>query len=504
MPSPPNRRLLDCGHTALSESSSCTICQDSSYHMPWEDFEHHAGQIAKWISNYHASITEHPVASTSRPGDLRNKLPDRPPLSGTPLEHLPDRLNEVILPGITHWQSPHFYAYFPSNISGPGILGEMLSAGLGVQGMLWKTSPSCTELETHMMDWLVHAMDLPKSFLSTETGGGVIQDSASSAVLSAIIAAREKATQGQSNIDGLTQPLVAYCSTQTHSSIEKAIRIAGIGSANLRTLPVRSDYSLDAGALRTAIREDSAAGLLPFFICATVGTTSSNAMDPVREAGLVAHESGAWYHVDAAMSGTAALCPEFRHLFDGLELADSYCFNPHKWMMTNFDCSCLFVKKKSDLVNSLAINPEYLQTDESKSGTVIDYRDWQIPLGRRFRALKLWLVLQYYGLEGLQYHIRYHVDLAQTLAAWITSERRLKLDVEPALNLLCFSHSRGEVATRKLLQEINASGKAFMTHTVLDGRYVIRWCIGSSRTTIEHIEETWKTVKLLLDGPELN
>lgn len=488
----------ECGHVTVSDSDACTICDGVSYHMSTDEFQVNAEKLAAWIANYHSSIEDYPVASNVAPGEVRSNLPDRPPTSGEPFEAILEQIDNLVLPGITHWQSPNFYAYFPSNISGPGILGEMLSAGLGVQGMVWKTSPACTEIETHMMDWLVRAMDLPEAFLSTGSGGGVIQDSASSAVLTAIIAAREKATNGKSNQTGLSRPLVAYCSNQTHSSVEKAIRIAGIGSDNLRLIDVDSTFAMIPEALESAIAEDEIAGLQPFFVCSTIGTTSSNAMDPVRMIGEIANRHSIWHHVDAAMSGTASICPEFRHVFDGLELADSYCFNPHKWMMTNFDCSCLYVRDRDELIRSLAINPEYLRTNESSSGRVIDYRDWQIPLGRRFRALKLWFVIRYYGLEGLRYHIRYHVDLSQTVATWIAEEHDLVLDVPPALNLTCFSHVDGDEATQVLLNKINESGRAYLTHTILGDKYVIRWCIGSARTTVQHVKETWNLIQSLL------
>ena len=307
-------------------------------------------------------------------------------------------VDRIVLPGITHWQHPSFFAYFPCNNSGPSILGELLSAGLGVQGMLWSTSPACTEIETHVLDWLVDMLGLPECFRSSSSGGGVIQDSASSAALCAVLAARERATGYLSGDQGLTRPLTAYVSTQAHSSIEKAVRIAGLGSDHLRLVPVDERYAMRADALAELVRADRSAGRTPCFVAATVGTTSSNALDPLRAIGEICRREGLWLHVDAAMAGTAALCPELRGIQDGLELADSYCFNPHKWMFTNFDCDCFWVADRSALVRTLSILPEYLRNAATESGKVIDYRDWQVPLGRRFRALKLWFVIRWYGV----------------------------------------------------------------------------------------------------------
>ncbi len=494
----PTSELRSCGHTIISrDDAECTICAGTSFHMSPDEFLRHADDAVKWVANYHSNVESFPVLSTVLPGETRSQLPTLPPDKGESFSEMLSDMDDVVLPGITHWQSPNFYAYFPSNISGPSILGELISAGISVQGMLWKTSPACTEIEAHVLDWLVHAMGLPSHYLSSAEGGGVIQDSASSAVLCALIAAREKATDGRVNKEGCSQPLVAYASSQTHSSVEKAIRIAGVGSDNLRSIPVDDNFAMRPDLLAVQIRRDLDAGLIPFFACGTVGTTSSNAMDPIRSIGELCREYGLWYHVDAAMSGSAALCPEFRYLFDGLELADSYNFNPHKWMMTNFDCSCLFVRDRRTLIESLSINPEYLHTEEYASGEVFDYRDWQVPLGRRFRALKLWFVLRHYGLDGLRYHVRYHVDVCQTLAQWIDSHPDFELVVPPVLNLLCFALKSGGGDTRRLLDAVNTSGKAYMTHTVLDGTFVIRWCVGNARTTFNHVAETWQTVRTL-------
>ena len=357
-------------------------------------------------------------------------------------------LDRVIVPGVTHWQSPDFYAFFPSNNSGPSILGELLSAGLAVQGMMWTTSPAATELETHVMDWLIDMLGLPEAYRSSGTGGGVIQDTASSASLCALIAARERATDFAVNESGGNGRLVAYTSNQAHSSIEKAVRIAGIGSDNLRLIDVDETFAMRPEALSAQIETDRGGGLVPAFVCATVGTTSSNGIDPVTEIGRICRDNGLWLHVDAAMSGTAAICPEYRYLNDGLELADSYCFNPHKWMFTNFDCDCFWVADRAALIKSLSILPDYLRNRASESGAVIDYRDWQVPLGRRFRALKLWMVIRHYGIEGLQHHVRRHIELAQQLAGQIRESEGFELAVEPPLNLVLLPPRRRRRAQR--------------------------------------------------------
>jgi aromatic-L-amino-acid decarboxylase len=403
-------------------------------------------------------------------------------------------VGEKILPGITHWQSPNFFAYFPANASGPSILGELLSAALGVQGMLWATSPACTELETHVLDWLVDMLGLPAAFRSDSKGGGVIQDTASSASLCALLAARERATGFESDRKGCSGGLIAYASTQAHSSIEKAVRIAGLGSDNLHLIDVDDTFAMHPELLREKIVEDRNAGLVPCFVCATVGTTSSNAMDPLPAIGETCREEGIWLHVDAAMSGTAALCPELRFIHDGLEFADSYCFNPHKWMFTNFDCDCFYVADRATLVRTLSILPEYLRNKATESGAVIDYRDWHIPLGRRFRALKLWFVIRHYGVEGLQYHVRRHVDLARGFVRQIEESNRFKLAAPAPLNLVCFRHTGGDDINRRLLDALNRSGRIYLTHTVLGDRFTLRFCIGQTGTGESHVDNAWELI----------
>ncbi|HLO07006.1 MAG TPA: pyridoxal-dependent decarboxylase, partial [Terriglobales bacterium] len=460
---------------------------DKTFHMTPEEFRRHGHAVVDWIADYYGRIESYPVLSRAQPGQIRASLPADPPAEGESFPAILADMEKLILPGITHWQSPNFYAYFPSNASGPAILGDLLSSGLGVQGMLWATSPACTELETHVLDWLVHMLGLPQKFLSTSSGGGVIQDTASSASLCALLAARERATDFASNRRGCDGKLVAYTSSQAHSSLEKGAQIAGIGRDNLRLVEVDETFAMRPEALARQIEQDRGAGLVPFFVCATVGTTSSNAIDPVPEIARVCGEHKLWLHVDAAMSGTAALCPEFRHTHAGVESADSYCFNPHKWMFTNFDCDCFYVADRKALIQTLSVLPEYLRNQATETGAVIDYRDWQIPLGRRFRALKLWFVIRHYGVEGLQHHIRQHVAWAQKFAVWVRKDERFELAAPAPLNLVCFRHRGGDQINQSLMDHLNRSGDLYLTHTRLDSRLTLRLCVGQTNTKERHV-----------------
>ncbi len=404
-------------------------------------------------------------------------------------------MTDVVLPGVTHWQSPNFFAYFPANASGPAILGDLLSSALGVQGMLWATSPACTELETQVLDWLVPMLGLPEKFLSTSAGGGVIQDTASSSSLCAMLAARERATNYRTNRRGGETGLVAYTSSQAHSSMEKAAMVAGIGLENLRLIEVDERFAMKTELLAKQIAQDRDAGLTPFFVSATVGTTSSNALDPLPAIGAICRESDLWFHVDAAMSGTAALCPEFRYIQDGIELADSYTFNPHKWMFTNFDCNCFYVANRKALIDTLSILPEYLRNQATESGEVFDYRDWHIPLGRRFRSLKLWFVIRHYGVEGLQFHVRRHVEIAQQFLEWLRQDDRFEIAAPAPLNLVCFRYRGGDEKNEELMNRLNRSGDLYLTHTRLDGRFTLRFCVGQTNTTEQHVRKAWKRIQ---------
>ena len=478
----------------------------TTYHMSAEAFRKHGYAVIDWIAKYMQEVETYPVMSPVKPGDVRAKLPAQPPQHGEPFEQMLRDVNDIIMPGITHWQSPNFFGFFPANVSGPSILGDLLASGLGVQGMLWATSPACTELETHVLDWLVDMLGLPERFKSTSAGGGVIQDTASSSTLCALLAGRERATGFDVNEHGANRKLIAYCSNQAHSSVEKAVKIAGLGRANLRLIEVDESFAMRPESLAQAIAQDKAAGNVPCFVCATVGTTSSNGLDPVRAIGEICQQqtpeaSGGpaiWLHVDVAMSGTAALCPEFRYIHDGMELADSYCFNPHKWMFTNFDCDCFYVADRAALIKTLSVLPEYLKNKASDSGggAVIDYRDWHIPLGRRFRSLKLWFVIRHYGIEGLQHHVREHVKLAQEFASWAEADNRFELAVKPPLNLVCFRLSQGgDETNQRLLDALTRSGKLFLTHTKLNDKLTLRFSIGQTNTERRHVEQAWALIQ---------
>ena len=464
-------------------------------HMSPDEFRRWGHEAVEWVARYMESLEDFPVLAQVAPGDIRRALPTHPPEVAEPFAAVLRDMDEIIMPGVTHWQSPRFFAYFPANASGPAILGELLSAGLGVQGMLWSTSPACTELETHMMDWLVELLGLPERFLSTGAGGGVIQDSASSATLCALLAARGRATSGLVNRVGVDRRLVVYATSQAHSSVEKAARIAGLGSEAVRRVAVDGAYAMRPDHLERLVSEDLDAGRVPCMVLATVGTTSSNAMDPVAAVAEVCRRYQVWLHVDAAMSGTAAICPELRFINDGLEGADSYCVNPHKWMLVNFDCDAFYVADRAALVDALGILPEYLRNEATESGAVIDYRDWQIPLGRRFRALKLWATIRCYGAEALRSHVRQHVALAREFAGWVAEDPSYELSAPVSLNLVCFRHLGGDEVNQRILDHVNRSGELFLTHTRLDDRLVIRVSIGGTWTGRRHVVQAWEAIR---------
>lgn len=462
----------------------------TSYHMTPDELRRWGHEVVDWVADYLATVEQHRVLPDVTPGDVRSWLPPAPPERPEPFGEVLADLDRVVLPGTTHWQHPGFHAYFPANTSGPGILADIVSSGLGTQGMLWQTGPALTEIETHVLDWAVDLLGLPDRFRSTGAGGGVIQDSASSATLCALLAARERALQRGASRD----ELVVYASTQAHSSLEKGARIAGLRPDQVRLVDVDESFALRPDLLAATVDEDRAAGRVPCLVMATIGTTSSLAVDPVDRIAPVAEAAGMWLHVDGAMAGSAAVCPEHRHQQAGLERADSYVFNPHKWLFTTFDCSCFFVADRRPLIEALSILPEYLRNAATQSGAVVDYRDWQVPLGRRFRALKLWFVLRWYGAEGLRHHVREHVRLAGELATRIEADPRLALAAPARLNLVCFRHVDGDDTTEALHHELNATGRVYLTHTRLADRYVIRASIGAWTTERRHVDTLWALV----------
>ena len=427
-------------------------------------------------------------------GEIKSKLPDNPPLSGEKIEDIFSDFKEIILPGITHWQHPSFHAYFPGNSSKPSVLAEMLTATLGVQAMIWNTSPSAAELEEQMMEWFKQMMALPEKWT------GSIQNGASDSTLNAILTAREQVSHFSTNATGITHnKLRVYCSEQAHSSIDKAMAIAGLGKNNLIKIKVDENFALEVNDLERHIIEDIEKGLQPLMVIAAIGTTGSTAIDPLESIGKIAKKYKLWLHVDAALAGTALLLPEMRWIAKGLENVDSYVFNPHKWMFTNFDASVYFVKDKAALINTFSETPEYLKTKEDQQ--VNNYRDWGVPLGRRFRALKLWFVIRSFGVNGLQEKIKLHLELSQQFKRWVEQSSGFKLMAPVPLNTICFRHtienkSKDELnfLNEQLLEKINATGKAYLTHTKLNGWFTLRLVVGQTNVTLRHVQKVWKLI----------
>jgi aromatic-L-amino-acid decarboxylase len=475
---------------ASRNSEDATGSARRSYHMPAEEFRRHGHALVEWVADYLAGVEQRPIRSGVRPGEVRAALPASAPESPEPFEAVLADLDAAVMPGITHWQHPGWFAYFPANTSGPSVLGELVAAGLGVQGMLWSTSPAVTEVESLVLDWLVELMGLPASWrMDTGPGGGVLQGSASDAVHTALVVARDGAVRAGHD----ARRLVAYGSSQAHSSIEKGARVAGF--EQLRLLEVDDRLALDPATLRTAVDRDLADGLVPCALVSTVGTTGTNAVDPVRALGEVAREHAMWHHVDAAYAGAAMVCPELRHHQDGLELVDSYTFNAHKWLFTNFDCSAFWVADRRRLVEALSVLPPYLRNEASESGEVVDYRDWHVPLGRRFRSLKLMFVLRSYGAEGIRHHLREHVRLARSLAARVEASPRLSLVAPVPFALVCFRHVDGNDATAALVEAVNATGRCYVTPSVLpDGTAYVRVSVGQTSTEQRHLDALWEAV----------
>ena len=467
--------------------------------MTPEEFRRYGRQAVDWIADYYERIESFPVLSRSEPGEIRAALPAAAPERGEPFENVLRDLDDIVLPGITHWQHPSFFAFFPANASGPAILGDLLASGLGVQGMLWATSPAATELETHVLDWFATLLGLPERFLSSGEGGGVIQHTASDAALVALLAALHRVSGGTTEHDGVgTGRYAVYTSAQTHSSVEKACRIAGLGSDALRKIDIDpATLAVNPTLLREAIEADVRRGIVPALVVASVGATGTGAIDPVRELGEIAREHGAWLHVDAAWAGVAAVAPELRWINDGVELADSYSTNPHKWLLTNFDCDTFWVADRAALVGALSILPEYLRNAATESGAVIDYRDWHVPLGRRFRALKLWAVIRWYGAEGLRDHVRNGVGMAQDFAGWVAEDDRFELLAPHELSLVTFRLRAGNDATRALMDAANKSGRMYLTHTLVDGRVALRMAIGATLTESRHVRAAWELLARL-------
>lgn len=465
--------------------------------MTPEEFRSHAHLLVDWMADYLGEVGKYPVKPSIQPGDIKKQLPSAVPPTGEPFEAIFKDFENIILPGMTHWQHPQFYAYFPSGSSEPSILGEMLATTLGAQCMIWLTSPSAEELEERMMEWLRDAIGLPREFT------GVIQDSSSSATLVALLSAREWKSNYAVNQSGFTgrERFRVYTSTQAHSSVDKDVRIAGFGIDNLVKIDTDKDFALRADALEAAIVADKTNGFTPLCVVSTIGTTSSTAIDPIADISKICRKHGLWHHIDASYAGSALLCPELRWMSQGAEQCDSFVFNPHKWLFTHFDCSAYFVRDKQALVNTFSIMPEYLKTAEDK--LVNNYRDWGVPLGRRFRALKLWFVLRTYGLEGLQQRLRDHIAYGQWVKQQVETTPGFELMAPAPLNLVCFRvHPIGpdddaklDELNLRLIQRLNASGKILLTQTKLDNKVVLRFVAGQAHATLDTVKRGWLLIR---------
>lgn len=455
--------------------------------MNWTDFAGWGRRVADWAADYHQTLRQRPVRAQVKPGEILNALPEAPPELAEEMEKIFADFEKIVLPGMTHWQHPRFFAYFPANASPPSMLAEYLVTAMAAQCMLWQTSPAATEMETRMMDWLRQAVGLPGSFT------GVIQDSASTATLAAVLTMRERALSWDGNKAGLSgQPrLRVYSSNEVHTSIDRAIWISGIGQDNLVRIPVNGPRrSMDPQALRAAIEADLAAGFRPAGIIACTGGTGVGASDDVGAVVTVAKDFGLYVHLDAAWAGAAMIVPEHRDLWEGVDGVDSMVFNPHKWLGAQFDCSAHFVRDPEDLVRTLAIRPEYLKTHGHDG--IVNYSEWSVPLGRRFRALKLWFLMRSYGLEGLRGRLRNHVDWSAALAERLRAEPDFEITSEPVLSLFSFRFAPEgardlDTLNQRLVDTINDDGRIYLTQTLLDGAKVVRFQVGQFDCTQEDV-----------------
>jgi aromatic-L-amino-acid/L-tryptophan decarboxylase len=459
-----------------------------------EDFRSEAHKLVDWIADYYKNAAVYPVKSLITPGDVSARLPSMAPENAESFAEVFRDFEDIIIPGMTHWQSPRFFAYFPANSSLPSMLGEMLTAALGAQCMKWETSPAATELEEVVMRWLQQMTGLPADFK------GVIQDSASTATLCAILTAREKLTGFSVNEHGLKdQPVLrVYCSAEAHSSIDKAVRIAGIGHENLVKIPVDEKFSMNTGALRESIKADIEQGYTPLCVVAAIGTTGCTAVDPLDPIASLCRQFGIWLHIDAAFAGSALLLPEYRWMIKGVEYADSFVFNPHKWLFTNFDCSAYFIRDSETLIRTFQLVPEYLKSQVFAQAN--DYSNWGIQLGRRFRALKLWFVIRMFGVTGLQEKLRYHINLAAEFENRLKRTGEYEIMAPRIFNVVCFRFNPSrhfndiiiDQLNENLLMEMNKTGKVYMTHTRLNGKYTLRIVIAQTNTKKEDMDEAWQ------------
>nr|AZM69445.1 tyrosine decarboxylase [Asarum sp. XW-2018] len=483
-----------------SETSS-----DKFQPMDPEDFRKQVHRTVDFIADYYKNIESYPVLSPVEPGFLLSQLPNIAPINAEPLEAVLRDVEKYIIPGLLHWVSPNFFAYFPLTTSTAGFIGEMLCSAFNALGFNWIASPAGTELEMVVMDWMANIFGLPPSFSFSGTGGGVIHSSTSEAILCTVVAARDRVLARLE--PGSLSKLVAYGSDQTHSVFGKACRIAGIAPCNIRLLETSpnvksAECSLSPVLLRRTMEDDVAAGLIPFYVCATVGTTSTTAVDPVREVAEVASNYTAWVHIDAAYAGSACICPEFRHHLDGVELVDSISISPYKWLLSHLDCCCVWVRHPDFLMKSLSLDGEYIQNSFSDSKNVVDYKDWQIGLTRRFRALRLWVILRCYGVANLQAHIRSDVELAKMFEQLVVQDPRFEVVVPRKFGLVCFrlgtrgcNSDRVDELNESLLKAVNSTGRVYMTHTKVGGAYILRFVVGVVSTEERHVAAAWDLIK---------
>ncbi|KAK1609436.1 hypothetical protein QYE76_033109 [Lolium multiflorum] len=476
-----------------------------------EDVRAYLHKAVDFISDYYTNIESMPVLPNVKPGYLQNELGASPPTYSAPFDVSMKELRTSVVPGMTHWASPNFFAFFPSTNSAAAIAGDLIASAMNTVGFTWQASPAATEMEVLALDWLAQLLRLPTTFMNRTssgrgTGGGVILGTTSEAMLVTLVAARDAALRrsGSVGVSGLPR-LTVYAADQTHSTFFKACRLAGFDPANIRSIPTgpETDYGLDPAKLLQVMQADADAGLVPTYICATVGTTSSNAVDPVGAVADVAAMFNAWVHVDAAYAGSACICPEFRHHLDGVERVDSISMSPHKWLLTCLDCTCLYVRDAHRLSDSLETNPEYLKNDATDSGEVTDLKDMQVGVGRRFRGLKLWMVMRTYGTAKLQEHIRSDVAMAKMFEDFVRADDRFEIVVPRNFALVCFrikasgsmTEEDADEANRVLMDNLNKTGKAYLAHTVVGDRFVLRFAVGSSLQEERHVRSAWELIK---------
>ena len=463
--------------------------------MKIEDFQKHSHELVDWMFNYLKEIEKYPIKPDIKPGEIYNALPEKPPMNGEAFDKIFKDFNEIIIPGITHWQSPNFHAFFPANNSYPSILAEMLISTIGAQCMMWDTSPSATELEQKVTEWIRDSIGLPSNW------SGVINDTASVGTICSLLTARENHSKFKINSDGFSNnKYKIYCSKETHSSIEKAVKIIGFGSKNLNKIDTDNNLSIDLKKLENQIIKDIESNYIPLAIISTYGTTGTVAFDSINEIALIAKKYRIWHHIDAAYAGSALFLDEYKKDINNIKYADSFLFNPHKWMLTNFDCSLYYVKDEEKLIKTLEIHPEYLKTS---SKNIKNYKDWSIQLGRRFRALKLWFVIRSYGINGIKKYLKNHINLAKYLKDIILNDENFELTTKQNMNMINFrfnpkkSKNNSEInkLNIRLIDKLNKTGKIYLSHTMINNIYSIRMPIGSTTVGIENIKSSWKLIK---------